>query len=162
MAQHMPSTTNAWELILLALQAFQVIFLWIHDWIPLGRLNDVVAVRGQDTLRRLVLVTLLQSVPYSIGLFFSAQSLGRPYPHWLDIWLWISYGLLFVGQMRAWWIPYLLRPEPERAARFQIMFGNTHSFLPQRNGLVPNTAHILLHLATAATLLVLFANEFKV
>jgi hypothetical protein len=162
MAQHMPSTANAWELILLALQAFQVIFLWIHDWIPLGRLNDVAAVRSQDTLRRLALVTLVQSVPYSIGLFFSARFLGRPYPHWLDIWLWISYGLLFVGQMRAWWIPYLLRPEPERAVRFQIMFGNTHSFLPQRNGLVPNTAHILLHLATAATLLVLFAKEFKI
>jgi hypothetical protein len=46
------------------------------------------------------------------------------------------------------------RPEPERAARYQIMFGKTHSFLP-RNGMVPNTAHILLHLATAATLIVL-------
>jgi hypothetical protein len=35
------------------------------------------------------------------------------------------------------------------------MFGNTHSFLPQRNGLVPNTAHILLHLSTVATLICL-------
>ena len=48
------------------------------------------------------------------------------------------------------------KPEPARAARYQKMFGNTHSFLPKRNGVVPNTAHILLHLATAATLLVLF------
>jgi hypothetical protein len=47
----------------LALQAFQVLFLWFHDWIPLGRLNDVTAVRRQDTLIRLVLVTLIQSVP---------------------------------------------------------------------------------------------------
>jgi len=36
------------------------------------------------------------------------------------------------------------------------MFGNTHSFLPKRNGMVPNTAHILLHLSTASTLLVLY------
>jgi hypothetical protein len=35
------------------------------------------------------------------------------------------------------------------------MFGKTYSFLPVRNGMVPNTAHILLHLATAATLIVL-------
>jgi AraC-like DNA-binding protein len=34
---------------------------------------------------------------------------------------------------------------------YQIMFGKTHSFLPVRNGMVPNTAHILLHLAAAAT-----------
>jgi hypothetical protein len=67
----------------------------------------------------------------------------------------VSYTLLFLGQIRAWWIPYLLRPEPTRAARYQIMFGNTHSFLPSRNGMVPNTAHILLHLATAATLIFL-------
>jgi len=146
---------------LLALQAFQVVFLWIHDWIPVGRLNDVVAVRSQDTLQRLVVVTIVQSLPYSIGLFFSARYFGRIYPDWLDMWLWISYGILFVGQIRAWWVPYLLRAEPERAARFQVMFGDTHSFLPQRNGLVPNTAHMMLHLATAATLLVLLAGELK-
>jgi hypothetical protein len=52
------------EQILLALHAFQVLFLWLHNWIPLGRLNDVAAVRRQDPLRRLVIVTLVQSVPY--------------------------------------------------------------------------------------------------
>src|ERR1700690_3266242 len=158
MSQHMASTGNTLELVLLALQAFQVVFLWIHDWIPLGRLDDVAAVRSQDTLRRLVTVTLVQSVPYSIGLFFSARSFGRPYPHWLDMWLWISYSTLLIGQFRAWWVPYLLWPEPERAARYQVMFGKTHSFLPKRHGLVPNTAHILLHLATVATLFVLLTR----
>jgi len=143
------------ELILLVLQAFQVLFLWIHDWIPLGRLNDVAAVRSQDTTGRLVSVTLIQSVPWTIGLCFSLLHWRQPYPGWLYDWLMVSYTLLFLGQIRAWWIPYLLRPEPTRAARYQIMFGNTHSFLPSRNGMVPNTAHILLHLATAATLIFL-------
>jgi hypothetical protein len=100
-----------------------------------------------------------ESVPWTIGLFFSAWYFGQPSPAWLHGWLWITYGLLFVGQIRAWWVPYLLKPEPERAARFQRMFGNTHSFLPERNGMVPNTAHILLHLSTAATLLVLFLKD---
>ncbi|HXN19663.1 MAG TPA: hypothetical protein VN875_15105 [Candidatus Binatus sp.] len=145
----------------LALQAFQVLFLWFHDWIPLGRLNDVTAVRRQDTLIRLVLVTLIQSVPFTIGLFYSARYLRRPYPGWLDKWLWISYGVLFVGQMRAWWVPYLFKTEPARAERYRKMFGNTHSFLPRRNGIVPNTAHILLHLATAGTLLCLLLKDFK-
>jgi hypothetical protein len=148
------------DIALLLLQAFQVLFLWIHDWVPLGRLNDVAAVRRQDPLRRLIIVTLVQSVPYTIGLIFSVWYYGRPCPGWLRDWLWISYGMLFVGQLRAWWLPYLIRPEPERSARYRIMFGNTHSFLPERNGLVPNTAHILLHLATAATLcLLLFSSN---
>jgi hypothetical protein len=146
------------EIIFLGLQVFQVLFLWLHDWVPLEGLNDVAAVRTQDTTRRLIIVTLIQSVPFSIGLLFSALHLGRPYPHWLYMWLWISYGLIFVGQLRAWWIPYLLHVEPERAARYRVMFGKTHRFLPTHNGLVPNTAHIMLHVATAATLLTLLVN----
>jgi hypothetical protein len=151
-----PAERTSLDLALLALQGFQVAFLWIHDWIPLGRLNDVAAVRSQDTTARLAVVTLVQSVPFTVGLLFSALSYARPYPHWLVMWLWISYGALFAGQIRAWWVPYLLHEEPERAARYRQMFGRTHSFLPQHNGLVPNTAHILLHLATAATLVVLW------
>jgi hypothetical protein len=58
--QHFPANRES-EMVLLALQVFQVLFLWVHDWIPLGRLNEVAAVRSQDTRRRLVTVTLIQS-----------------------------------------------------------------------------------------------------
>jgi hypothetical protein len=73
------------EIICLGLQLFQVLFLWLHDWIPLGGFNDV-------------------------------------------------------------------------AARYEIMFGKTYHFLPTRNGLVPNTAHTMLHLATAAIFFTLLVN----
>ncbi len=145
-----------WQVVLIALQAFQVLFLWIHDWVPLGRLNDVRAVRRADPLGRLVWITLLQSVPWTIGLVFSVRGYGTPYRGWLVWWLWISYVTLFVGQLRAWWVPYLFRPEPARAARYKEMFGNTVTFLPVRNGMVPNAAHILLHVATVATLVALY------
>jgi hypothetical protein len=141
--------------LLIALQAFQVLFLWLHDWVQIGRLNDVEAVRRVDPLRRRIVITLIQSVPYTIGLYFSIRAAGHPLPDGLYWYLLISYGLLFLGQLRAWWVPYLFRPEPERATRYRQMFGSTHAFLPVRNGLVPNTMHILLHLATAATLLIL-------
>ena len=72
-------------------------------------------------------------------------------------WLWISYGLLFVGELTAWWIPYLFRPEPERAARYQAMFGATHAFVPERNDIRPNTLHVILHIVTLMTLVVLGA-----
>jgi hypothetical protein len=142
-----------------SLQAFQVVFLWLHDWIPVGRLNDVVAVRGQDTTTGLVLATLINSVPFTIGLAYSLLYFERPYPRWLLYWLWISYGVIFLGELLAWWIPYFFRAEPQRAARYQVMFGNTHSFLPRRNGIAPNTAHVLLHLATLATLVCLLLRE---
>jgi hypothetical protein len=102
---------------------------------------------------------LVQSVPWTIGLIFSVRYFGQPYPNWLVAWLRISYAVLLAGQIRAWWIPYLLVAEPKRAERYRKMFGKTHAFLPRRNGMVPNTAHVMLHLATVATLLVLFLRQ---
>ena len=89
---------------MLLLQAFQVAFLWLPNWAPLGRLNDVDAVRRADSRRRLIVVTVMQSLPYPLGLIFSAHHLSQTWPQWLRNCLWISYGLLFVGQMRAWWL----------------------------------------------------------
>ncbi len=144
--------SQAREAALIALQVYQVLFLAIHDWIPLGSLNDVSAVRSQDTRSRLVAVTAMQTLPFAFGLVCSVRYFDSLFPGWLYQWLLISYLILLAGQLRAWWLPYLLHPEPERAERYRIMFGRTHSFLPMRNGIVPNTAHIMLHVATLATL----------
>lgn len=142
---------------LFALQCFHVLFLALHDWIPLATLNDVKAVRTANPGRKLAAGTLISLAPFAIGLGASAINLGRVYPAWLFWWLWISYGLLFVGELTAWWIPYLFHPEPERAARYQVMFGATHAFLPERNGIRVNTLHVILHMATLSTLVVLAA-----
>lgn len=42
------------------------------------------------------------------------------------------------------------------AVHLNHLCGNVHAFLPVRNGMVPNTLHVLLHLSTAATLILLF------
>ena len=141
--------------LLIALQGVQVLILWLHDWLPLGTLNDVERVQAQDTRARLVRVTLVQSVPFTLGLAFSLFYRWTGHPAWLWSWLWVSYLLLFAGELRAWWWPYLVRAEPERAARYQRMFRGTHAFLPARNGVQPNTLHCMLHAATACTLLLL-------
>ena len=133
--------------------------LALHDWVPLARLNDIAAVRREIPVRNLFIATLIQTSFFAVGLVFSIRYFGRRAPGWLNYWLWITYALLFTGEIEAWWIPYLVRPNPERAARYQRISGNTHSFLPIRNGIVPNTEHILLHLSTAATLTVLFLKH---
>jgi hypothetical protein len=141
---------------LLVLQSFQVLFLALHDWVQLGRLNDVRAVRSADPLPKLVIVTVISTLPFAFGLAASIASMDRGFPTWLIEWLRISYALLFLGQIRAWWIPYLVVDEPARASRYQVMFGRTHAFLPVRHGITPNTLHVLLHLATVATLILLW------
>ena len=138
--------------LLIALQTLQVAILWLHDWVPLGSLNDVARVQAENSKVRLVRITLIQSVPFTLGLVFSVSYAQTHHPAWTLSWLWISYGVLFVGELRAWWAPYLIRPEPARADRYAKMFGGTRAFLPARNGMVPNTLHCILHAATAGTL----------
>jgi hypothetical protein len=138
------------DTVLIALQGFVTAFLLLHDWIPLGRLNNLAAMRGEDSLGHRIWVTLLPAAPAAIGLYFSAERFGRPYPQWLWTLLWITYGLLLLGLLRAWWVPYLLATDKERAERYEVIFAGTHSFLPERNGITPNTLHVLFHAATVS------------
>ena len=140
---------------MLGLQAFHVLFLLFHDWLPLGKLNDLKALRAVDPGAKVFRTTLIQTFPYAVGLAGSLYWRGHPYPTWLVWWLWISYGLLFLGELQAWWIPYLLIRQPKRAERYKAMFGKTHAFLPEHNGVRPNTLHVILHASTVTMLVLL-------
>jgi hypothetical protein len=147
---HAPASA-AFDGVFLAAQGYVVLFLLLHDWVPLGRLSNFTAKRNADPFGNRVLVTLLPLVPAGLGLFWCARSFRQPYPHGLSIFLWITYGSFLVGLLRAWWVPYLLVPDPVRAARYREIFAGTHRFLPERNGMAPDTLHTTFH---AATLLV--------
>jgi hypothetical protein len=155
----MQPVSHAFDLTFLTLQGIVVAFLLFHDWIPLGRLSNIAAIRSQDTLQHRIFVTLLPGLPAAIGLFYSAKYFGRGYPDWLEMLLWITYGIFALGMLRAWWIPYLVVPDPARAARYQTIFANTHTFLPRRNGIAPDTLHTVFHLVTLATIIALFIRD---
>jgi hypothetical protein len=139
--------------VLIALQVFVVLFVGLHNWIPLGTLNDVKGAHAAFPGWKLFATTLTNFIPFSFGLVASAIYFGRPFPAWLLWWLWISYVLACYGSLKAWWIPYLLRPNPDLAARYKRMYRATHSFLPERNGITPNTLHVIFDVATVALLI---------
>lgn len=142
--------------LLIGLQVFHVVFLAVHDWVPLGSLNDVQAQRAADPFRKRLLTTILTVSPFFALLWSSLQVIGRQaLPPNLLFWLWLAYGLLFIGEIRAWWIPYLILPDPARAARYKKLFGKTHAFLNERNGIRPDSLHVGLHAATLSLLLCL-------
>jgi hypothetical protein len=147
------------EITFLALQSAVVLFLLMHDWIPLGTLNNLRAIRREDSILRSIFVTLLPAIPAALGLFYSAKHFGQTYPDWLEMLLWITYGVFVLGLLRAWWIPYLVKADPERAARYQIIFAGTHRFLPERNGMAPDTLHTVFHGFAVATVVVLFIRD---
>jgi len=129
---------------LLALQLFVVLFIGLHDWIPLGPLNDVKAVRNAVSPGKLFVSTVLSTPPFAIGFAASVYCARTDFLSGC----FGCYGLVTVSRstelLRTWWIPYLLIDEPARADRYQTMFGRTHTFLPVRNGIRPDTLHIAL------------------
>jgi hypothetical protein len=149
------SGTSAVMTASLVLQAFHVLFLALHDWVPLGRFSNVRAVRQANQGGKLLLASVISTTPYAFALAASLFYRDKRFPGWLIIYLWISYIFLFVGELEAWWLPYFFGWKPERSEQYQTMIKGTYSFLPQRHGIAPNTLHVILHLSTVALLAVL-------
>ena len=129
----------------LGCQFFVVLFMALHDWIPLGRLNDLEGIRAADTRGKLIMVTTLSTLPFAIALVASVYYARLGLPMWLMWLLWISYGTGLYGMLRSWWVPYLFVKDSARAARYQVRFARTHAFLPARNGIRPDTLHVIFH-----------------
>jgi len=141
---------------LLILQGIQLAFLLLHDWISLGRLTNLPAVHAADSRARLFWTTILSALPFAA--VFIASCIYFPHPHWpmwLRMSLWYTYGFALLGAILAWWWPYLGPPNPERTARYTVRFAGTHRFLPERNGIAPDTLHVLFHATILATLILL-------
>jgi hypothetical protein len=139
----------------LAGQLLVVLFIVLHDWIPLGRFNNLAGIRGADTTATLLLVTALSTFPYALALIASVYYAKSHFPMWLTWLLWISYGAGLYGMLRAWWVPYLLVNDPARIARYRLRFANTHAFLPLRNGIRPDTLHVCFHAVFLVTFVLL-------
>jgi len=143
--------------VLIGLQCLVVLFVGLHNWIPLGPLNDLRGVRAVFPTGKLVVTTLANFVPAAAGLggsiyyFLMGWRLGG----WLFWYLWVFYLLACYGSLRAWWIPYFFGADAERVVRERTMYARTHAFLPERKGLRPNTLHMAFDVLTVAILIVL-------
>ena len=142
-------------------QLLVVIFIALHDWLPLGALNNLTAIHASDSRLKLVLTTVLSTLPFAIGFAVTAYYSTSGFPMWLGDFLWVTYTAGLYGMLRAWWIPYLWIPDPVRAARYQGRFANTLTFLPVRNGIRPDTLHVCFHVVLVATFVLLCLLTFS-
>jgi hypothetical protein len=148
---------RGWQELLGALQIFQVAFLFLHDWIPLGRMNDISAIRRILTPVQRVVGLIMPGIPMFIALVLSLKYLGTTYPGWVMWWLRATYSFLFLGELEAWWIPYFFGASAKRIALYEPLYSRTHAFLPPRHHIVINTLHVVLHTSTLMTVIILFA-----
>jgi hypothetical protein len=140
---------------LIICQCLVVIFIALHDWVPLGKLSNLAGLRAVDSRIKLMLGTAVSTLPFAAVLVASVLFAPAHYPKWLLWWLWATYLACAYGILRAWWIPYLGTPDPELVKRYRIRFAGTYGFLPERNGMRPDTLHVAFHALVAATLVIL-------
>jgi hypothetical protein len=145
----------------LVCQFLVVLFIALHDWISLGKLNNLQGIRAADGTRRLFFVTTLSTLPFAIAFVASAYYAKAHFPTWLRWLLWLSYGAGLYGILRAWWVPYLLVKDSVRAERYQVRFAQTHAFLPARNGIRPDTLHTGFHVVFVAAFVLLCLLSFS-
>lgn len=137
-------------------QLYVVLFVALHDWLPLGSLNNLAGIRATDTRMRLMRTTALSTLPFAVGLAGSVYYSTTHFPTWLMFVLWITYGAGLYGILRAWYLPYLVYSDPARVARYRERFADTHAFLPERNGIRPDTLHVTFHAVLLAAIALLF------
>jgi hypothetical protein len=65
-----------------------VVFLVFHDWVPLGKLNNVAGLRAVDTTNRLAFTTAVSTMPFAAVLVVSILFASVEYPNWLLWWSW--------------------------------------------------------------------------
>ncbi len=143
------------EISLIALQAVQLTFILLHDWLPLGPLNNLAAVRASDPPAKLLWTTLLSALPFAAVFGVTCVYSARPWPLWLRSWLLYTYIAAAAGAVISWWGPYLFWRSPKREARYRIRFAGTLRVLPERHGISPDALHLAFHACIMATLVLI-------
>lgn len=132
-------------IVFITLQISLLLIMALHDWVEIRPLTDIRALAAQHTIKDrmsasaiysiIVLIPLLLTVWYQPILPYAAR--------WCIV---IMYGLLTLGTIASWWIPYIFGSSVHHKEGF-AEYRNTHTFLPRRgDNVVPNTLHCILHL----------------
>lgn len=133
------------EKMFMACLGAMLLFLLLHDWVPLGPFNDPASVRRENTTGELLLVTVVNGLSVGFLLLLAGLFAGKKYPLWLRSWFVIHSGLILAGAAEAWRLPYLFGADEKRLQRDQAMFGGTRSFLPELNGITADILHAAFH-----------------
>ena len=129
------------------IQCILFLFMALHDWINIPPLTNLPALRKAHSLQSRLIGSLINSILVLIPIIVTLVYMSSPLPLWARLIFALIYGLITVGTITAWWIPYfgggyLIHGN---GAGFEE-YRDTHAFLPARgDNVIPNTLHVILH-----------------
>lgn len=129
-------------------QSVLFLFMALHDWVDIPPLTNLTALKKAHSFKFRLVGSLINAGCVVIPIIVTLLYMRSPLPLWARLLFSITYGLITVGTMTAWWIPYfgggyLVHGNKAGFEEYR----NTHSFLPPRgDNVIPNTLHVILHI----------------
>src|SRR5438309_3155916 len=126
--------------VFIMLQIILLFIIALHDWIHLPPLTDIRTLEKlhskKDRLIASTIYTFIVLIPLLITWYYRAR-----FELWVLITIIVIYGVLSLGTIASWWVPYFFGSSEKHKAGF-VEYQNTHRFLPSRgDNVVPNTFH---------------------
>jgi len=117
----------------------------VHDWVPLGRLNDL-SPENQPPRGTRVAASVGNIVPVVALFVIAIVWSDRPLPLGAAIFA-VAYIAVFVVLMwLSWYQPYFFGASEQRERDAEREYGGTVQVLPRRGTHVrPNLMHVILH-----------------
>jgi hypothetical protein len=130
------------------LQVILLLFMVFHDWIDLPPFTDRKNLRKFHSTQLLLFGSFLNGILVLIPLVLTLLYFEDTLPLWANGLFVIIYGIITLGTITAWWLPYLFGTNAPKMNRAELeVYQNTHHFLPKKKDrVVPNTLHVVLHI----------------
>ena len=132
--------------IFIILQIILFFFMTFHDWVHVPPLTDIRELEKHSTKKGRIISSIIFAVIVLIPLFLT-WIYRVNYPLWVLISITNFYGLLSLGTILSWWVPYFFGSYSEKHKAAFAEYRHTHHFLPAiGDNVIPNTFHVILHL----------------
>jgi hypothetical protein len=136
------------------MSALLLVYHQVTTLVPIYPWNDV----EKYTKKELLLEAGFNGVLMGTGLICLILS-NSGFSRWYPI---LYYPFLFVGECFDWWIPYFSESfaKSRRIWNYEAHFARTVKWIPHRPGKrTPDANHIVLHLLTIITILMVYLND---
>jgi hypothetical protein len=117
-----------------------------HDWVHLPPLTDIRAMEKHSTKKGRFINSLIFALIVLYPLYLT-YFYRNNYTSGILLPIVFTYGLLTLGTIFSWWIPYFFGSYSVAHKEAFAEYQNTHHFLPPiGDNVIPNTFHVMLHL----------------
>ncbi len=139
------ATMDTLIITFILIQTILLVIMPLHDWVHLPPLTDVHELKKHHSITDRLITSIIFAITIATPLLLTILYRSS-LPLWVIITLVLIYGMISLGTVFSWWIPYLFgSPAQHKTAFAEYRF--THRFLPARDdNVIPNTFHVILHL----------------